>query len=64
MTYLYPSGKEIAEHRQAGIRAGVKVYAKGHCHFCGYSVPKGALYCCGACAADFACEVKFLAVPE
>ncbi len=65
MIYLYKTGKEISDARQADIRAGVKVYAKGHCHFCGYSVGKGALWCSAPCAGDYACEVaKLETTPE
>lgn len=60
MSYLYKSGAEIAAKRREAIQSGAKPIANGHCHFCGWGISKGNLWCCKACCDDYACEIKSL----
>jgi hypothetical protein len=55
---------DIAAARKASILANAPIIAKGECHYCAWSLPKPALYCCGECASEFQKECAELAAPE
>lgn len=47
---------EVDAERRAAILAGAALIPKGSCHYCGWDVPKPALWCASACAHDFHAE--------
>jgi len=60
-TFKSRSYAEIAAKRSASILAGAKQIPTGACHFCGYALPKPALYCCADCSKEFQKERAALA---
>lgn len=50
--------------RRAAILARTKLYPKGACHFCGYRLGKGALWCSTDCATEYEKERVDLLEPK
>lgn len=53
----------VTAQRRADIKAGKPLLPKQACHFCGYSVPRLALWCSSECAVSHANERAELAAP-
>jgi len=58
------SAAKIDSARRAAILARVILIPKGCCHFCGYQLGKGALWCSTGCATDYERERIDLLEPK
>jgi hypothetical protein len=46
----------VDAQRRADIMSGRAPIPKLACHYCGFRIGKGALWCCEACARDYEAE--------
>ena len=64
MTFKRPPQSEVDAARTAAILARSPLIPKCTCHYCGWDVPRGALWCEYSCAQEYEAEAKTLTGKE